>query len=125
MDITDVLKSLIDQCDLENSYYGNLISVSRMHIFDCAKRAFKRRAFDPQRRLNVVFLDAGGVGEGAVDEGGPTREFCRLLVQAIQRSPIFEGPDNSRELAFDVAGKYFTYLLMRSAYVCVSHGSIF
>ncbi|KAK5881842.1 hypothetical protein CesoFtcFv8_020487 [Champsocephalus esox] len=42
-----------------------------------------------------------GVGEGAVDEGGPTREFCTLLMRQIQAYLIFEGPEERRTLALD------------------------
>lgn len=49
----------------------------------------------------MVFVDESGVGKGAVDEGGPTREFCRLLMGQIQQHHIFEGPLDSRALALD------------------------
>lgn len=43
--------------------------------------ALTRRLFDPYKPLGVVFMDLGDKPEGAVDEGGPTREFCCLLMK--------------------------------------------
>ncbi|XP_077091738.1 uncharacterized protein LOC143744240 [Siphateles boraxobius] len=39
--------------------------------------------------------------EGAVDGGGPTREYLRLLLKAVQQSSIFAGPENSKRLRLD------------------------
>ncbi|CAL8255971.1 unnamed protein product [Boreogadus saida] len=52
-------------------------------------RAFKRKSFDPEAKLDVVFVDEDDNGEGAVDEGGPTREYLRLLMRAVHQSNIF------------------------------------
>ncbi|CAM4699061.1 unnamed protein product [Leuciscus chuanchicus] len=60
-----------------------------------------KRLFEPYKPLGVVFMDLGDNPEGAVDEGGPTREFCRLLMKDIQSRSLFEGPDNSKLLALD------------------------
>lgn len=85
---------------------ANQVNVLRGEEFDCAVRGFSRSMFDPQSRLDVVFVDESGVGEGAVDEGGPTREFCRLLMGQLQEHHIFEGPSESRALALDSVGMF-------------------
>ncbi|XP_010786138.1 uncharacterized protein [Notothenia coriiceps] len=85
----------------EQSSRANQINVFRGEELDCALRAFARSTFDPEARIDVVFIDIEGVGEGAVDEGGPTREFCTLLMRQIQAYLIFEGPEERRTLALD------------------------
>lgn len=35
---------------------------------------FKQRHFDPGAKLNVIPVNSEGTEEGAVDDGGPTRE---------------------------------------------------
>lgn len=70
--------------------------MSRDRIFHGSVQAFKRRQFDPAAKLDIVFVDNEGVSEGAVDEGGPSREYFRLLMKAIQQSKIFEGPEQKK-----------------------------
>lgn len=55
---------------------------------DGAIRAFKRQSFDPNGIFDVRFSDCDR-SEGAVDAGGPTREFFRLLIKHIIGSAIF------------------------------------
>jgi hypothetical protein len=40
-----------------------------------------------------------------VDLGGPRREFFMLLMETITRSRMFEGKENSKNLALDSTGK--------------------
>ena len=42
--------------------------------------------------------------ETAVDAGGPTREFFRLLTRAVMHSNIFEGEEAARILSRNDAG---------------------
>lgn len=104
MDVGDLLRSL--RCKIRDTpITANQINAVRGEELDCAMRAFSRRHFDPESKIDVVFMDAEGVGEGAVDEGGPTREFCTLLMRQLQSHNIFEGPEESRTLALDSLGK--------------------
>ncbi|XP_041960192.1 G2/M phase-specific E3 ubiquitin-protein ligase-like isoform X2 [Alosa sapidissima] len=80
---------------------SNTINVVRDDVFNCAERAFKRQRFNPEAPIYVVFVDNDGSVEGAVDQGGPRREFLRLLTRDIQHSRIFEGPEESRSRALD------------------------
>lgn len=53
-----------------------------------------RRGFDEKKHIRVRF-----VGEPAVDEGGPRREFFMLLMNAIANSgSLLQGPPNRRVL---------------------------
>lgn len=83
---------------------ANQINALRGEEYDCALRAFRRPAFNPEVKIDVIFVDEEGVGEGAIDEGGPTREFCRLLVRQLQGLQIFEGSLEDRTLALDSVG---------------------
>lgn len=77
---------------------------------ECAKRAFKRKAFCPLKPISVAFVDAYNISEGVVDNGGPTREFFRLLVKEATASHIFDGPPGARTLALSTQGKKFLIL---------------
>lgn len=81
-----------------------MINVCRENIMDGAMRAFARRSFNPEAKLSVVFMDDFMQAEGSVDEGGPTREFFRLLMMALKDSTLFTGPQNSKNLSLDSHG---------------------
>lgn len=67
------------------------IHVRRTHLFTDAVRAFSKPCFNVSKMLKVVFI-----GEASVDEGGPRREFFRLLMkEAFSASGLFVGwPSN-------------------------------
>eukprot|EP00794_Sanderia_malayensis_P001849 gene1849-2082_t len=46
-----------------------------------------------------MFTDDVGNSEGAIDMGGPTREFLTLLMNTISRSSLFVGGEESRLLS--------------------------
>ena len=62
--------------------------------------------FDPKKPFKVTF-----VGESGVDDGGPKREFCKLLMGGIKSYGVLEGPENracfSHDMHFLTANKYF------------------
>ncbi|XP_048036146.1 G2/M phase-specific E3 ubiquitin-protein ligase [Megalobrama amblycephala] len=121
-----ILKKLHSRIDLSCCPTCNQINVSRDNILQGSLQAFKRRRFNPEARLDVIFVDSDGVGEGAVDEGGPTREFLRLLMREIQMSKIFEGPEDNRLLALDTHalenGLYMNIAKMIA--VSIIHGGV-
>ena len=53
----------------------------------------------------VKFSEDMGRFEEGVDLGGPRREFFMLLMETITRSRMFEGKENSKNLALDSTGK--------------------
>lgn len=82
LDFKTILEALRDKVDLNNDGpIANQINVVRSKVLETTLRAMTRRSFNPSRRMNVVFVDSCGTGEGAVDDGGPTREFVRLLMK--------------------------------------------
>ena len=66
------------------------LHVRRSHIFEDSYRSFSKHSFDGTKMLRVVF-----VGECAVDDGGPRREYFQLLLHDIAtRSGLFVGWPN-------------------------------
>ena len=67
-----------------------------------------RKRFSTLHRVSVKFADNEGKSEGAIDVGGPKREFFRLLVKAANEdSGIFIGPEGCRSLYPNSFGMYF------------------
>ncbi|XP_056620083.1 uncharacterized protein LOC130434141 [Triplophysa dalaica] len=66
-DLETALRRLEDQLDPGLPPVSNYINVMRDTVLPSAMRAFARQRFAPQRRLNVIFVDAENTGEGAVD----------------------------------------------------------
>ncbi len=54
--------------------------------------------------MSVKFSDDMGKNEEGVDLGGPRREFLRLLIESIAKSPMFEGKEHSQNLALNSTG---------------------
>ena len=68
------------------------IPVRRKHIWNDTKRALSRVVFQDRKGLSITFI-----GEPAVDDGGPLREFFRLLMLEIGKdTSLFCGPEGRR-----------------------------
>lgn len=83
------------------------LSLRRSHLFVDAIRAFSRPSFNVSKMLKVYFI-----GEHSVDDGGPRREFFRLLMkEAFTSSGLFSGwPSNVvpiHNVEAVVANKYY------------------
>ena len=62
------------------------INVRRSQLLNDSLAAFSRATFDPTCRLKIRFI-----GEPAVDEGGPMREYFRLFTQSLSMaSSLFQ-----------------------------------
>lgn len=56
-----------------------------------------RKKFSPGNNISVKFADNVGTSEGAVDVGGPKREFLRLAVRSANLdSGVFIGAEGCR-----------------------------
>ena len=83
------------------------ITVRRAHIWQDALKCFERK-FDLRSHVRITFL-----GEPAVDDGGPRREFFMLLMEALNSQEILLSGDPARRVlkhntqAFD-RGVYHT-----------------
>ena len=96
--------------ELTDTSQPQRINVRRSDIFDDAISAIGKPTFHLKRNLKVRFL-----GEPAVDEGGPRREFFRLLYNAMgQSSAMFQMLPNGRGITLNhnipslAAGRYAT-----------------
>lgn len=95
--VSDILQALKRQIDTEKASRFN---INRNNLWDGAKRGFNRPSFSPCHRLSIKFMDDMGLAEGAVDEGGPCREFLQLLMMHLGTlSPLFTGPDGDKCLS--------------------------
>ncbi|XP_024857805.1 uncharacterized protein LOC108249197 isoform X2 [Kryptolebias marmoratus] len=80
-------------------------NIVRRNVWDGASRAMGRSNFAPEKKVDVKFTDDYGISEGAVDNGGPTREFFRLCLHEIKdKIGIFEGPSNAKVLTCNSKG---------------------
>ena len=85
----------------------NLINIRRTHVLDDGLKKLKKTSFVASRALSVKFSDDCGGSEGAVDLGGPTREFLRLAIRELfTSSGVFTGGDNSKVITLNSEGKY-------------------
>ena len=85
------------------------ITVRRKHIFRDTIQTLRHSPWNPSQHLKVTFI-----GEPGVDDGGPTREFFRLLLTDIGRQEmLFEGPDGKclpRHNSLATSDKLFFYI---------------
>ena len=75
-------------------------NISRNFLWEGTKRALSRKSFSPENKISVKFTDDAGVSEGAVDLGGPMREFFTLALQYLHDSQLFCGSENCKFLSF-------------------------
>ena len=81
-------------------------NVRRGYIWGDSCRCLQRKRFSPRAIISVCFADDFGNSEGAVDIGGPRREFPRLLVKAAnEHSGILGGLADWRVLVPNSNGK--------------------
>ena len=73
------------------------VRVRRSHVFSDALRQFSREPFDCSKLLRIRFI-----GEAAVDDGGPRREFFHFLLQEMFKSSYFGGFPEHVVLIHDV-----------------------
>uniref|UniRef100_UPI003AAF0910 G2/M phase-specific E3 ubiquitin-protein ligase-like n=1 Tax=Centroberyx gerrardi TaxID=166262 RepID=UPI003AAF0910 len=99
-------------------------NINRSAVWEGAMWGFQRVSYDPNLMICVKFSDDMGRNEEGVDLGGPRREFLRLLMETIARSPMFEGKENSKNLALDSTAlredRYYT--AGRAIAVSLVHG---
>ena len=100
--LPEVLQEVQDKIKTDEISF---INVRRSAIWVDTCRQLMRKRFSPYNRISVKFADNEGNSEGAVDVGGPKREFLRLVVKAANEdSGIFIGPARGRSLFPNVVG---------------------
>ncbi|MEQ2253203.1 hypothetical protein ILYODFUR_029802, partial [Ilyodon furcidens] len=108
--VKDILEELSKNIDTGMHCKFN---VSRSAVLDGAIRGFKRASYNPHFSMNVKFSDDFEKNEEAIDLGGPRREFLRLIIEALSMSPMFEGTDESKNLAMNSTELFSYYTAMR------------
>ena len=86
-----ILKGHInDVMSLED--WRNYVNVRRGHVLEDAVVKIQKKKFNLKFPISIKFTDDEGHSEGAVDTGGPTREFFRLVTQEMfRKSSVFGG----------------------------------
>lgn len=103
--IKDILMELKGKKETDDER-RSLVNVRRSQLWVDSCRFLQRKRFNPLHAISVRFADDQGTSEGAVDTGGPRREFLRLLVKACNdHSGIFCGPENNRVIFINFEGK--------------------
>ncbi|XP_040911492.1 uncharacterized protein LOC121193315 isoform X2 [Toxotes jaculatrix] len=96
MTLERIMEQIASRVNNDSTVRFNII---RRNVWDGASRAMCRSNFSPEKKVDVKFTDDYGISEGAVDNGGPTREFFRLCLDEIKdKLGIFEGPSNAKVL---------------------------
>ena len=83
------------------------ITVRRSHIWEDTLRAL-RRNLDLRKVIKVTFL-----GEPAIDDGGPRREYLRLLMKTVSQHPLLTGPPLRKVMVHNTLAlqkQYYRYL---------------
>ena len=90
MPLPDILKkpSNVIKLDVISKF-----NISCSHVWEGTTRALTRKSFSPQNKISVKFCDDVGNSEGAVDLGGPKREFFTLVLDWLMNSHLFCGSD--------------------------------
>ncbi|KAJ3613166.1 hypothetical protein NHX12_019418, partial [Muraenolepis orangiensis] len=95
-------------------------------VLEAGLELVRRPTFDPRRRLSVRFKDAH-TAFPSCPGGSPAaaRYFLKRLIQDIQNSQVFEGPDGNKNLALDSrALREDLYLSLGCLLsVCLVHGA--
>ena len=96
------------------------IHIRHAHLFEDAFRFFCKESNDGSKMVRIIFI-----GEAAVDNGGPRREFFKLLMHDIaKRSGLFLGlPDHITPLHNVEAlerNKY--YVVGKMLAICIVQG---
>ncbi|RXN35109.1 G2 M phase-specific E3 ubiquitin- ligase-like protein [Labeo rohita] len=96
MTLERIMERIASRVNNDSTVRFNII---RRNVWDGTSRAMGRSNFSPEKKVDVKFTDDYGTSEGAVDNGGPTREFFRLGLHEIKdKIGIFEGPSNAKVL---------------------------
>lgn len=70
------LQAILEQLALEiNEDKISKFNISRSHLWEGDLRGLRRKSFSPDNKVSVKFTDDSGTSEGAIDLGGPKREF--------------------------------------------------
>lgn len=76
----------------DDEYCAHRITVRRGHILEDTRLSL--HSFDEKKHIRIRFM-----GEAAVDQGGPRREFFMLIMNEVANSAmLLQGPPDRRLL---------------------------
>ncbi|KAG7455575.1 G2 M phase-specific E3 ubiquitin-protein ligase-like [Solea senegalensis] len=119
-----VKKILLELASKINVNQRCRFNINRSAVWEGAIRGFKRLSYEPNLMISVKFSDDMGKNEEGVDLGGPRREFLRLLIESIAKSPMFEGKENSKNFALNSTAlrEDWYYIAGRAIAISLVHG---
>ncbi|XP_027132288.1 G2/M phase-specific E3 ubiquitin-protein ligase [Larimichthys crocea] len=119
-----LLEILLELASKINMNQRCRVNINRSAVWEGAVRGFKRLSYEPHLMVSVKFSDDMGESEEGVDLGGPRREFLRLLIESIAKSPMFEGKENSKNLALysTALREDWYYIAGRAIAISLVHG---
>ena len=100
--LPDILEKLSGIINLDSISKFN---VSRSHLWEGAVRGLNRKSFSPCNKISVKFCDDVGTSEGAVDAGGPKREFFTLVLNWLMNSQLFSGSNHCKYLTCNASSQ--------------------
>lgn len=107
------LQEILEQLALKiNEDKISKFNISRSHLWERALRGLRRKSFSPDNKVSVKSTDDSGTSEGAIDLGGPKREFFTLVLDWIVNSQLFCGPEKRKFLSCNanyLGNDYFFY----------------
>ena len=98
--VDEILRKLAMKIDMDSISKFN---ISRNFIWEGTKRALSRKSFSPNNKVSVKFTDDVGKSEGAVDMGGPMKEYFTLVTQWILTSHLFCGSDHAKFISYQAS----------------------
>lgn len=96
--LKQVLQDLSKSINKDETSHFN---ISRNHLWEGSKRPLNRKSFSPTKKVSVKFTDDIGKSEGAVDLGGPAREYFTLATEWLVNSQLFVGGATSKFLSLN------------------------
>lgn len=66
-----------------------LLRIVRSRVWQSFKEQTDNADFVPQNTLDVIFVDDDGNAEGGVDLGGPSLELLTLLMEHVEKLPVW------------------------------------
>lgn len=119
------LQEILEQLALKiNEDKISKFNISRSHLWEGALRGLRRKSFSPDNKVSVKFTDDSGTSEGAIDLGGPKREFFTLVLDWIVNSQLFCGPEKSKFLSCNANYLGNDYFFFAGEFIAMSivHG---
>lgn len=84
-DIEEIVRDLAKEI---NETCISKFNISRTFLWEGTRQALSRKSFPPANKVSVKFTDDNGISEGAVDLGGPMREFFTLILDHLHTSHV-------------------------------------